>query len=57
METQAMIRYAFSEGNMSDGDKGKAQSQEHVHSFIIDQGRCSQRIHSGKPNSQFCMLQ
>jgi hypothetical protein len=31
-------------------------SQEHAHHFLLHQGDCLQRLHSGTPNSQFCIL-
>jgi hypothetical protein len=38
------------------GETGGEQSQEHAHNFFSHQGDCSQRIRSGRPNSQLCIL-
>jgi hypothetical protein len=35
---------------------GKEQSQDHADHFLCHQGNCSQMIHPGRPNSQFCIL-
>jgi hypothetical protein len=41
---------------IKNGETDEEQSQKHVHYFLWHQGDCLQRIHPGRPNSQFCVL-
>jgi hypothetical protein len=37
-------------------ETGEEKSQEHAYIFLCHKGDCSERIHPGRPNSQFRIL-
>jgi hypothetical protein len=53
---QECLNGMLGSGQTEKGETDEEQIREHAHNFLWHQGNCSQRIRSGRPNSQLRIL-